>query len=252
MLDLDIAGTHQRVLYDAPPHPLATLVMLPGGAGDLGLRRDGTLRHDDNFVVRTRGTWVAAGDAVLIPDTIDHADLRGERSTPRYAAIVEALVELAHARAAAPVFLLGTSQGSIAATNGAAHAPTGTLAGLILTESVTRLGASGETVFTADPQAVRVPTLIVANRDDRCDVAPPTDAPRIAAALTRARTRILTVTGGTQQTRNPCGSLSPHGYDGIEQPVIAAIGHWIRNRSTPGRPASAAELQSTDTGVRTP
>src|SRR3984885_8231638 len=37
-------GTHQRVLYTAPMHPQATLVMLPG-AGELGLHRDGDIRH---------------------------------------------------------------------------------------------------------------------------------------------------------------------------------------------------------------
>ena len=234
VLDLPPPGAHQRVLYDAPPHPLATIVMLPGGAGDIGLGSDGAIRHADNFVVRTRAAWVARGDAVLIPDTVDRTDLRGLRSTPRYAGIVEALVDLAHARADAPVFLLGTSQGSIAAMNGAAHAAPGTLAGLVLTESVSRLGGSGETVFSADPQAVRVPTLVVANRDDRCDVAPPSDAPRIAAALTQARTQILTVAGGIEQTRNPCGSLSPHGYDGIEQPVIDAIDRWMRSQERAG------------------
>ncbi len=131
--------------------------MLPGGAGELGLRRDGDIRHDDNFVVRTRSLWVAQNYAVLIPDTIDRENLRGLRSSADYAAVVAALVQLARTKATVPVFLLGTSQGSIAAMNGAAHAPPDTIAGVILTESVSRLGHSGETIFDADPQDVGVP-----------------------------------------------------------------------------------------------
>jgi pimeloyl-ACP methyl ester carboxylesterase len=222
-------GTRQRVLYAASAHPQAILVMLPGGAGELGLHRDGDIKHDDNFVVRTRSLWVAQNYAVLIPDTIDHENLRGLRSSPDYAAIVAALVQLAQTKAAAPIFLFGTSQGSIAAMNGAAHARPDTIAGVILTESVSRLGHSGETVFDADPQDVRVPALVVANDEDQCDVAPPEDAPRIAAAMSHSPdVHLIHVSGGVDKSAQACGSLSPHGYYGIEPQVIGAISGWIK------------------------
>jgi hypothetical protein len=229
-------GTHQRVLYTAPAHPQATLVMLPGGAGELGLHRDGDIKHDDNFVVRTRSLWVAQNYAVLIPDTIDRENLRGLRSSPDYAAIVAALVQLARTKAAVPIFLLGTSQGSIAAMNGAAHARANTIAGIILTESVSRLGHSGETVFDADPQDVHVPALIVANDGDKCDVAPAQDAPRIAAAMSHSPdVRVVHVSGGVDKSTRACGSLSPHGYYGIEPQVIGAISGWINDHIKPRR-----------------
>jgi len=53
---------------------------------------------------------------------VDHANLRGLRSSPGYAALVLDLVRVAQEQAPGAVFLLGTSQGSIAAMNGAAHA----------------------------------------------------------------------------------------------------------------------------------
>ncbi|WP_243973239.1 alpha/beta hydrolase [Methylobacterium sp. J-026] len=223
-------GVDQRVLYDAPPHPRATLVMLPGGSGDIGVRRDGDLRHEDNFVVRTRADWVARGYAVLIPDTVDQANLRGLRSSPAYGQLVNGLAAYARDRASAPVFLVGTSQGTIAAINGAAHARSGLIAGLVLTESVSVPGQrSTETVFDADPGGVRVPVLVVANRDDACDVAPPEMAPRIAATMTRSPSvRVLAVSGGMQRSDRACGSLSPHGYYGIEQEVVGGIAGWLQ------------------------
>ncbi|MEI9983941.1 MAG: alpha/beta hydrolase [Aliidongia sp.] len=222
-------GDQQRVLYAAPPRPSATIVMLPGGAGDVGVERNGDVRHDDNFVVRTRALWAARGYAVLIPDTIDRVNLRGLRSSPAYARLVDRLVGFAHAQAQGPVYLLGTSQGSIAAMNGAAHAAPGAIAGVVLTESVSRMGGSHETVFSADPQDVTAPALVVANRDDACDVAPPEDAPRIAAAMSRSRdVHILPVAGGITKSRKACGSLTPHGYYGIEVPVIDQISQWMR------------------------
>jgi hypothetical protein len=225
-------GDHQRVLYLSPEQPWATVVMLPGGAGNVGIGRDGEIRHPDNFVVRSRTLWTDKGVAVVIPDTIDHANLRGERSSPRYAELVDGLIAFASARSQAPVFLLGTSQGSIAAMNGAAQAKPGTLAGVVLTESVSRMGGSHETVFDAHPEAVHVPALVVANRDDRCTVAPPDDARRIAAAMTASPgVDVLMVTGGVVASKRPCGSLSPHGYYGIESEVVDDIVRWMRQHT---------------------
>lgn len=229
VFDLPLRGGEiQRVLASVPAHPRGTVVMLPGGAGDVGLERDGDIRHDHNFVVRTRTLWNNHGYAVLIPDTINRANLRGLRSSPAYAALVSDLVAFARQRIAGPVFLLGTSQGSIAAMNGAAHAQPGSIAGVVLTESVSVMGGSGETVFSAHPERVRVAALIVANSDDRCIVAPPEAATRIAAAMTASHdVHVVTVSGGITRSSKDCGSLTPHGYYGIEDQVIGKISNWL-------------------------
>jgi hypothetical protein len=230
------SGALQRLLILVPPHPKAAIVMLPGGSGDVGIERGGDLRHDNNFVVRSRGLWAARGYAVLIPDTIDGANLRGLRSEPKYAQVVTDLIAYAKSSIAPsgvlPVFLLGTSQGSIAAMNGAAHAAAGTLAGVVLTESVSMMGGSRETVFNATPDRVHVPALIVANSDDRCDVAPSVMAPKIAAAMTNSPdVKVETVSGGTTRSKKACGSLTPHGYYGIEDRVVDLIARWMDAKS---------------------
>src|SRR5579872_1821556 len=204
-------GKLQRALILTPPHPRAAIVMLPGGSGDVGMERSGDIRHNRNFVVRSRGLWAARGYAVLIPDTIDHANLRGERSGPKYAQLVNGLISYARSSLAPPVvlpvFLLGTSQGSIAAVNGAAHAANETLAGVVLTESVAVMGGSHETVFSAGPDQVHVPALIVANTDDQCEVAPPAMAPQIAAAMTNSpEVKVETISGGKTLSAKACGS----------------------------------------------
>lgn len=229
IIDLKLSsGKHQHTLYVAPASPRATIVMLPGGAGDVGLARNGDIRHGHNFVVRTHDMWLAKGYAVLIPDWINRESLRGARSSPEYAAVVEDLIQYARTQVALPVFLLGTSQGSIAAANGAAHAPAGTIAGVILTESVSVRGGSHETVFDAGLTDVRVPALIVANKDDRCDVAPPSDATKIAAAMIHSPdVRVVEVSGGIDRSGRACGSLSPHGYYGIEDKVVGIVSSWI-------------------------
>ena len=60
-------------------------------------------------------------------------------------------------------------------------------------------------------------------------VAPPEDAARIAAAFTASRgAEVLRVDGGGAGGRD-CGSLSPHGYRGIEREVVDRVAGWLRN-----------------------
>ena len=207
--------------------------MLPGGSGQIGISRAGAIHDPDNFTVRTTNLWNAHGYAVLIPDGRDGRDERGTRSTPAFAQWVATLVATAHAQTPGiPVYLLGTSQGSIAAMNGAAHAPPCTVAGVILTESVSIPGRrSTETIFDASPARVRVPALIIANTDDRCDVAPPNNAARIAASMTGSpHADLLTISGGETHSSDPCSSRTPHGYWGIAPRVVAQIATWIATR----------------------
>ncbi|KON63395.1 alpha/beta hydrolase family protein [Komagataeibacter europaeus] len=222
------AGGSVRAIFSSPERPLATIIMFPGGTGDIGLGQDGRIRHGDNFVVRTRGAWNRQGFAVLIPDTVGRLNLRGQRSSTHYAHLVEDIIAFVHRQDSGPVFLLGTSQGAIAAVNGAAHAASGDIAGVVLTESVSVMGGSGETVFSAHPEKVQAPVLVVANRDDRCNVAPPQNAKRIGAAMTGSReVTMLMVAGSITRSEKNCGSLTPHGYFGIEAEVITRISAWL-------------------------
>ena len=229
--DLPLAdGTTQRVLYLTPGAAArGTIVMFPGGAGTIDISKEGHIRHPDNFLVRTRDTWLQRGYAVVLVDALGRSSLRGVRSTPEYAHITQEVVRFAKRQGSGPVWVMGTSQGSIAAMNAAAHDPSGDISGVILTESVSILGGSHETVFDAHPQDVRVPALVVANEDDACNVAPPSEAPAIAQSMTHAKVAILTVKGGEQRSSKACGSLSPHGYYGIEDQVIDRIVGWMQH-----------------------
>ncbi|MGI3902368.1 MAG: alpha/beta hydrolase [Janthinobacterium lividum] len=216
-------GGSERVLMLRPDHPRGTLVMLPGGTGEVGIAPDGTLAQADNVVIRTAPLWLAHGYALAIPDAVEN--LRGVRSSTEYGAAVAVLVTDAQRSNPGPIVLVGTSQGAIAAVNGAAHASG--VAGLVLLEAVSRRGGSGESVFDADPEAVTAPVLVVANAADRCPVTPPVDAPRIAAAFTgSARVDIVAIDGGAPDGRD-CGSLSPHGYRGIEREMVDKVTEWL-------------------------
>ncbi len=220
-------GGHQRVLYLPATSPArGAIVMFPGGAGTIGIKKDGDMDHGDNFLVRTRDVWREKGYAVIIVDAVDRDSMRGVRSTPAYAAIAREIIDYAHEQSKLPVFAMGTSQGSIAAMNAAATDGRA-LAGVILMESVSVLGGSHETVFDSHPERVDIPALVVANADDQCKVAPPNKADDIARAMSHAQTTVLRVAGGTQRSHDECGSLTPHGYYGIERSVVDKIAQWM-------------------------
>jgi hypothetical protein len=226
-------GAYQRVMFYGPSNKIrGVIVMFPGGAGDVGITRRGDMRHGDNFVVRTRDLWAQRGYGVVIVDAIGRQSMRGLRSTEMYAGVAAGIVAFAHEVSSAPVWVMGTSQGSIAAMNAAAHAQAGQIAGVILTESVSILGHSHETVFDAHPEDVRIPALVVADRDDECDVAPPSMAGKIAKSMRNAPATVLVEQGGSATSSNACSSLSPHGYYGIEYKVVNDIGDWMDGAST--------------------
>ena len=221
------AGSVQRVLYlPATTTPRGVIVMFPGGAGTIGITKNGEIEHGDNFVVRTADLWRAKGYAVVLVDAIDRHNMRGERSTAAYAIVTRKIIDYARERDQGPVWVVGTSQGSIAAMNAAANAGQ-RVAGVVLTESVSVLGGSHETVFSAHPEHVTAPALVVANRDDQCAVAPPGMAPAIAQSMTGTHATVLGVQGGEQHSRDACGSLTPHGYFGIEKEVVDSITEWM-------------------------
>ena len=88
-----------------------------------------------------------------------------------------------------------------------------------------------DTVFGAQLSAINVPALVVAHDQDGCGVTPPSDAPRLRAALTGSpRTEVMLFTGGSPPRSAACEAMAQHGFLGIEQDVITRIAAWMRGR----------------------
>ena len=232
VIDLPLSGGDvQRVWYRQPEQPVAALVLLTGGDGVLSIASDGTIRRDGNFLVRTRNEWIAHGFAVAIPDVPgDRSALNNYRLTKGYAEILHRIVEAVRGRTAAPIWLVGTSQGTNSAATGGATMTQGEIAGIVLTSSLTRAGGRfTDNVFAADLDRVTVPALIVSHRGDRCSFTPPSDAERIQHALSRSpKTEVILVDGGFPPRSNECEAYSEHGYLGIESKVVDLISDWIK------------------------
>lgn len=219
------SGGIERAAFLAAPHARATVILLAGGEGIVRIDDSGN-SSNANFLIRTRARWQQYGINAVILDSPDGRSLLGERSKPAYLAALAAAIDFARGRSAAPVWLVGTSQGSTAAVNGAAHLGP-RLAGAVLSSSVTRASRFGETAFDAEPGAIRVPVLIIGNVHDTCIATPPGDAQNLLAAIALSPRKEAIMFDSSAIQSAPCDALSPHGYLGIEGAVIQRIVQWV-------------------------
>jgi hypothetical protein len=219
--------TGEKVLFAGPANPRAIVFVFAGGPGIVGFNSANQITQGSgNFLLRTEPLWLAQGFAFATLGS--SSSLLGQRSTPAYANSIAHAIDFVRTRANVPVWLVGTSMGSIAAANGAAHLP-GRVAGVVLTSSVAAPNkASGESAFNSDLGAIAVPALVVANRNDACPIAGPALAPQILAALARSPRKDIIYVASSEARSDPCEAMSPHGYLGIEADVVRRISDWIR------------------------
>ena len=229
--------TQSFVLVEPGVRPAASVVLFPGGDGVLGFPDSGPFPRGGNFLVRNRRLFAAESLLVAVVDTpSDHmAGLGHFRLTADHARDVAAVIDALRRVAAVPVWLVGTSRGTISAVNAAARLREGGPDGLVITSSMTRSSARGrETVFDAGLADVRVPTLVVHSENDACVATPGADAPMLFARV-RATRKELRVFGGLAGGTGAaaCGAFSAHGYFGIDGEVVKTIADWIK--ATPAR-----------------
>lgn len=213
---------------EGPPRAIA--IVFIGGEGELDLEKSGPTKGKGNFLMRVRNQLAAAGLLLAYPDTpSDQSQGYGDfRANAKHAEDIAAVVKAMKARADLPVFLIGTSRGTISATNGAARLPPGAIAGLVLTSTVTERGNKRQvSVYETPVKDIKVPVLALANRNDGCYVTPPGAVPALLKAMPAApRKDAMTVTGGSAGG-DPCGAQSAHGYLGMEEHAVKAITDWI-------------------------
>ncbi|HZY20632.1 MAG TPA: alpha/beta hydrolase [Ramlibacter sp.] len=230
-------GVQLRMLVVRPAADVSSvLVLLTGGGGQLGIYPNGSMRRDGNFLVRSRQLFVSHGHAVVLLDTpSDQPELRGSfRDSAEHAQDLGAAVAWARRSFGKQVWLVGTSRGTHSAANGALRlrdeqAPDG----LVLTSTILDSARFGN--VTAIPvqqwplHELRMPVLVVHHQDDACQVCPPARLPELMARLNPGTSQLVTYAGGRSQGP-ACEAFAHHGFNGLEERVVADISGWIRSR----------------------
>lgn len=227
-----------RVGIEPPAGRAAAYALIfAGGHGKIDLDAAGQPQGlRGNFLIRARRHLAARGIGLVLVDAPD--DYKGPeglwayRMHHQYAGDIGQVVNLVKTRYRVPVWLVGTSAGSLSVANGTARLSHANRPdGVVFTSSITRpTRRRADTVFGVHLAAYNGPALVVSHQDDGCVATPAADAPKLLAALAAAQPKkMLVVSGGTAPRSEPCEAHSQHGFLGIEAQVMNAIADFILN-----------------------
>ena len=221
-------GVTTTLFWEPVPDAKATVFLFPGGAGGFGKVEDGKATGQ-NFLVRSEPFFVANGFNVVIfgrpsdSQDLDYAD----RISDTHMADVRKVLEFVKHKADVPVWMVGTSRGTISATAAAINLP-GEMAGVVLTSSVVSYKKPGA-VPKQDLDRIRVPVLVLHHAKDACPWCQPHEVPAILRGLKNAPVKKeIMVSGGENPTGNVCEALRWHGFIGAERETVDLIGNWIK------------------------
>jgi hypothetical protein len=223
------AGVTLSYWYMPRDKATATLVLLPGGAGSIGYR-DGRLQSG-NFLVRSRDLFAAEGfNLAIVGRPSDVADMdTGFRASAAHVEDLRRVLDDVHARSNAPVWLVGTSRGTVSAAAAAIAIGPPAVAGVVLTSSITAYKFKGA-VPTQALSEIRVPVLVMHHEKDACPACAPHEVRLIVSGLTNApMKKLIWAAGGDGARGDPCEAFHWHGYVGMEAQAVESIVQWIRH-----------------------
>jgi hypothetical protein len=228
-------GVTQRFLYIAPEAPKAAAILYAGGHGGLQLYPNGSFGWGaNNFLARTRQSFVDDGIAVAVIDAPSDRQsppfLDGFRTTPEHAEDARAVIAWLREQLHVPVWLVGTSRGTQSVASIAialAGADGGGPDGIVLTSTILRDNRGGDPVTSMNLAALKIPVLVVHNKDDACKLCPVSETNTLMQKLTQSpATKLMLVSGGTSHG-DACGASAYHGFNGIESDVVHGITAWM-------------------------
>ncbi len=226
-------GVSQRFFSHEPfdQEHIATVLLFMGGKGQLTMQ-------SNNFLIRTINQFVKNGfRAVAVDLPTSSNDVMKFRMSTEHLNDIKKLILHLKKESSKPVWIVGTSMGTISATHLASNLKT-QIDGLVLTSSITRSSRDWGLNHCTHPygilsmnlENVTVPTLIVFHRDDSCTFTPAADAKKIKKALVNSpKTAIICLDGGKDSKAKPCKPKSHHGFYGIEEKAVASISEFIKH-----------------------
>jgi pimeloyl-ACP methyl ester carboxylesterase len=128
----------------------------------------------------------------------------------------------------APIWIVGTSRGTVSAAAMANQVQDAAIAGLVLTSSVVKYSTPGA-VPTQNLADIKMPVLVYHHAKDGCKHCQPHEAPAILKGLTNAPVKkLMIVDGGANPTGDVCAGQHWHGFIGMERQAVDDIARWIK------------------------
>lgn len=229
--------TQTYFITRVPAKPQAVAVLFPGSGGLIRIRRenDQIKFAGSNFLVRSRSEFVKRGVIAAILDA--PSDMQSgwgmsdefRLDEQHFTDISAVVLDLKKRFPAIPLFLVGTSRGSVSAAAVAARfGPQVT--GAVLTSTMFRQTdrnskEPGPGLSRFDFTTVKIPLLLVHHASDQCGVTPYGDAQRLSD-----RYPLISVIGGLTPKSEPCDAFSQHGFYGKESETVEQMVNWMLKR----------------------
>lgn len=223
-------GATQGFLLIVPERIQASVVLFAGGHGRLAIDDYGTIHKlGGNFLVRSRDYFAREGMMVAVVDTpSDRRTLHNFRTSLAHALDIKGVIAYLRQKKDVPVWLVGTSRGTVSAANAATRLHEGGPDGIVLTSTVFE-PSRRPSVYNTDLNAIDVPVLLAHHKHDGCKVTPYSGtSPFMNSVPNAAKVELITFEGQIGNAGNPCGGKSAHGFLGEERIVVKAIADWIK------------------------
>jgi len=231
MLQLDVGRGDARLPVFVMPNPkaTATLILLPGGDAGTGKIVDGQ-PQSGNFLSRSRNDFFNARFNVMIvyrASDMNRLDY-GYRVSKDHVAELAKVIAYAKEKWGQPVWLVGTSRGTVSGSAAAIALGASEVQGLVLTASVTskKTGA----IATQNMSSLKIPVLVVHHKNDVCSICVPSEASRITTELGSAPVKkFMLIEGGSDPQGDPCEAKHWHGFINYEKETVKLITDWIQD-----------------------
>ena len=223
-------GVTTTLFWEVAPDAKATVFLFPGGGGGFGKFEDGKVTGG-NFLVRSAPYFLTNGFNVAIFGRPSDMEELGwtERTEPKHMTDVAKVLEFVKQKSNLPVWIIGTSRGTVSATATAINVHDPAIAGLVLTSSVVSF-KKPEAVPRQDLAAIKVPVLVLHHTKDACHLCQPSEVPAILRGLKNAPIKKeIMFSGGANPSGNVCNGQHWHGFIGAEREAVDLIANWIKN-----------------------
>ena len=207
-----------------------TLFIFSGGGGGFGRVEDGW-PNSNNFLVRTSRLWVEQGFNLAIfgrPDDSEGLDYE-DRISGAHLTDIQAVLEWVKKKSTAPIWIVGTSRGTVSTAFALINIADGQIAGGVVSSSVVSYKKAGA-LPRQDLDRIKLPMLVYHHEKDGCDICKPYEVPAIMKGLKNSPVKkLIMASAGANPTGSPCEANHWHGFIGMEAQAVSEIAGWIRN-----------------------
>ena len=228
----------QPFLYLKINEPSAAVILFQGGDGSIGASGsvDKGWARNESFLSGGARRFADNGVSVAVFDKpSDKGNLNAFRNSAEHTKdIQEVITYIKKDNPNVPIWLVGTSNGSLSAASAASNLGKEFVDGIVLTSSASvphtiTFAQKFVHIFTdAKLDQIEIPVLFVHHISDKCTHTPYQPIPELMKLFTKApKVELISIEGGQIDNSNPCFRGS-HQFLGQEAEVTKRIVDWIK------------------------